>query len=42
VLVLTDHPEVDYGAVARHGRLVVDTRHSVPDSAERPGPLVRL
>src|SRR5216684_4008535 len=26
VLILTDHPEFDYGAVARHGRLIVDTR----------------
>src|SRR2546427_3753298 len=40
VLVLTDHPEFDYAAVARHGRLIVDTRHTVPDAAR--GRLVRL
>jgi UDP-N-acetyl-D-glucosamine dehydrogenase len=33
VLILTDHPEVDYDRVARCGRLIVDTRHSVPDVA---------
>lgn len=27
VLVLTDHPEVDYAEVARHARLVFDTRN---------------
>src|SRR6266404_4651109 len=40
VLVLTDHPEFDYAAVARHSRLIVDTRHTVPDAAR--GRLVRL
>lgn len=40
VLILTDHPEFDYGAVARHARLIVDTRHSVPGVAGRR--LVRL
>jgi UDP-N-acetyl-D-glucosamine dehydrogenase len=42
VLILTDHPEFDYGAVARHSRLIVDTRHSVPETADRRGRLVRL
>ena len=42
VLILTDHPEFDYGAVARHGRLIVDTRHSIPEAAATRGRLVRL
>jgi UDP-N-acetyl-D-glucosamine dehydrogenase len=42
VLVLTDHPEFDYAAVARHGRLIVDTRHSVPELTPGRGRLVRL
>jgi UDP-N-acetyl-D-glucosamine dehydrogenase len=42
VLVLTDHPEFDYAAVARHGRLIVDTRHSVPALTNGCGRLVRL
>jgi UDP-N-acetyl-D-glucosamine dehydrogenase len=42
VLVLTDHPEFDYGAVARHARLIVDTRHSVPDVTPRRARLVKL
>ena len=42
VLVLADHPEFDYGAIARHGRLIVDTRHSVPGDAAKGGRLVRL
>ena len=42
VLILTDHPEFDYATVARHARLVVDTRHSVPDGTPRRGRLVRL
>jgi UDP-N-acetyl-D-glucosamine dehydrogenase len=42
VLILTDHPEFDYGAVARHGRLIVDTRHSVPEPTSRRRRLVRL
>src|SRR5881296_1136448 len=31
VLILTDHVEFDYRAVASHARLIVDTRHSVPE-----------
>ena len=42
VLVLTDHPEFDYAAVAQHGRLIVDTRHSVPTLPHGRGRLVRL
>ena len=42
VLVLTDHPEFDYAAVAQHGRLIVDTRHSVPALSHGRGRLVRL
>jgi len=42
VLILTDHPEFDYGAVARHGRLIVDTRHSVPEITGGRRRLVRL
>ena len=42
VLILADHREFDYGAVARHGRLIVDTRHSVPAAATARGRLVRL
>jgi UDP-N-acetyl-D-glucosamine dehydrogenase len=42
VLILADHREFDYGAVARHGRLVVDTRHSVQETAPMRGRLVRL
>lgn len=29
VILLTDHDAFDYGAVARHGRCVLDTRHRV-------------
>src|SRR5882724_3380052 len=42
VLVLADHPEFDYGALARHGRLIVDTRHSLQGDAASRGRLVRL
>jgi UDP-N-acetyl-D-glucosamine dehydrogenase len=42
VLIVTDHPEFDYGALARHARVIVDTRHSVPDTADRGGVVVRL
>src|SRR6266404_63630 len=41
VLILADHDEFDYGAVARCGRLIVDTRHRVAGAAAR-GRLVRL
>jgi UDP-N-acetyl-D-glucosamine dehydrogenase len=30
VIVVTDHTTVDYGLVAKHARLVVDTRHVLP------------
>ena len=42
VLILTDHPEFDYRVVGRHGRLIVDTRHSVPEATGGRGRLVRL
>src|SRR2546427_660467 len=42
VLILADHREFDYGAVARHRRLIVVTRHSVPAAATARGRLVRL
>ena len=42
VLILTDHPEFDYGAVAKHARLVVDTRHSVPSTTDGGASVVRL
>jgi UDP-N-acetyl-D-glucosamine dehydrogenase len=42
VLILTDHPEFDYGAVARQGRLIVDTRDSPLELPGRPGRVVRL
>src|SRR5256884_44824 len=37
VLILADHPEFDYGAIARHSALIVDTRHSVPENKGRRG-----
>jgi len=40
--VLTTGERGNYRAVALHGRLIVDTRHSVPDIAGRQAPLVRL
>src|SRR5207249_2997296 len=42
VLILADHAEFDYGAIARHSVLIVDTRHSVPEIKGRRGRLVRL
>jgi UDP-N-acetyl-D-glucosamine dehydrogenase len=42
LLILADHPEFDYGAIARHGRLIVDTRHSVPRVSRARGPVIRL
>jgi len=42
VLILADHPEFDYQMVAREGRLIVDTRNSVPDIAGGRGRLVKL
>jgi len=31
VIVVTDHSSYDFAWIARHARLVVDTRHAVPD-----------
>ena len=42
MLILTDHPEFDYRVVGRHGGLIVDTRHSVPEATGGRGRLVRL
>jgi UDP-N-acetyl-D-glucosamine dehydrogenase len=28
VLILTDHSDIDYGAVVQHSRLIVDTRNA--------------
>ena len=42
VLILADHPEFDYGAIARHAQLIVDTRNSIPETAGSRGRLVRL
>ena len=30
VVIVTDHSSVDYAAVAKHARIVVDTRHALP------------
>jgi UDP-N-acetyl-D-glucosamine dehydrogenase len=29
VLIVTDHDDVDYSMVAKHGRLVLDTRNAM-------------
>ena len=42
VLILTDHLEFNYSAVARHGRVIVDTRHTVPHTTAMRGRLVTL
>ncbi len=42
IAVLTDHPEFDFKAVARHGRLIVDTRQAIPLAAEGRAHVVRL
>jgi len=42
VLVLADHPEFDYAAIARESRLIVDTRNSVPDDGNPHGRVVKL
>ena len=42
VLVIADHPEFDYAAVAREGRLIVDTRNSVPDGTTTSGRVIKL
>ena len=39
VLILADHPEFDYGMVARKGRLIVDTRNTVPGTTGSAGRL---
>src|SRR5262245_34296714 len=42
VLIVADHPEFDYSAVAREGRLIVDTRNSVPDGTPTSGRVIKL
>jgi UDP-N-acetyl-D-glucosamine dehydrogenase len=37
VLIVTDHPQFDYVAVARHARRVVDTRQRLPLADHREG-----
>ena len=42
VVIVTDHPEFDYAAVARHARRVVDTRQSLPVPRDRRQAWTRL
>jgi UDP-N-acetyl-D-glucosamine dehydrogenase len=35
VVIVTDHSAVDYAAVAKHARIVVDTRHALPRADKR-------
>ena len=42
VLILADHDEFDYEAIAREGRLVVDTRNRVPEIPRPLGRVVKL
>ena len=42
VLVLADHPEFTYSAVAREGRLIVDTRNCIPDGTPAGGRVIKL
>ena len=42
ILILTDHPEFDYQAAVRHGRLIIDTRQAIAPSMEGPARVVRL
>jgi len=35
VVIVTDHSAVDYAAVAKHARIVVDTRHALPRADTR-------
>src|SRR5213593_864554 len=42
LLILADHPEFDYRMVAREGRLIVDTRNSVPEIAGGRGRVIKL
>ncbi len=36
VAILTDHDYVDYALIARHARIVLDTRHAVPEREVHP------
>ncbi|HEV8585509.1 MAG TPA: nucleotide sugar dehydrogenase [Methylomirabilota bacterium] len=42
VVIVTDHPEFDYAAVARHARRGVDTRQAMPGAGALPAGWVRL
>src|SRR3989454_2023224 len=42
VLILADHSEFDYTAIAREGQLIVDTRNSIPEISGSRGRVVRL
>ena len=42
VLILTDHSAVDYAFVARHARLVLDTRNATRGVPRGPGKVVLL
>src|SRR5439155_25489722 len=42
VLILADHSEFDYTAIARDGQLIVDTRNSIPEIQGSRGRVVRL
>ncbi|HVO02587.1 MAG TPA: nucleotide sugar dehydrogenase [Candidatus Cybelea sp.] len=41
VLIVTDHDQVDYGLIARHARLVVDTRNAMARNAVRNAKVVK-
>ncbi|MGE5742623.1 MAG: nucleotide sugar dehydrogenase [Gemmatimonadota bacterium] len=36
VVIVTDHSSLDYGLIAREAKLVVDTRHALPEETRRP------
>ena len=42
VLILADHAEFDYEAIGRDGRLIVDTRNSIPEIKGAHGRIVKL
>jgi UDP-N-acetyl-D-glucosamine dehydrogenase len=42
VLIVTDHSVIDYGAIVRHAKLVVDTRNATRDIAEGREKIVKL
>ena len=42
VLIVTDHSAIDYAALVRHAKLVVDTRNATRDVAEGREKIVKL